>query len=83
MEILGIDIGGSGIKGALVNTETGHLVSERVRIATPKPSKPKAIAKTVKKLVNEFNYTGTVGCSFPTVVIDGQAKTFGNIDESW
>lgn len=83
MHILGIDVGGSGVKGAIVNTETGELVSERFRLDTPKPSTPENIAKTVKKLVEHFDYTGTVGCSFPTVVIDGQAKTFGNIDESW
>ncbi len=83
MEILGIDIGGSGVKGAIVNTRTGELVSERLRIPTPQPSTPKNIAKTVKKLVNQFDYKGTVGCSFPTVIINGKATTSGNIDELW
>lgn len=83
MEILGIDIGGSGVKGAIVNTRTGELVSERFRIPTPQPATPKSIAKTVKKLVKQFDYKGPVGCSFPTVIIKGKAMTSGNIDPSW
>lgn len=81
--ILGIDVGGSGIKGALVDTDAGSLTSERHRLATPQPSTPDNIAATVKQLVTEFDYTGIVGCCFPSVVIDGVAKTAGNIDESW
>jgi polyphosphate glucokinase len=81
--ILGIDVGGSGIKAALVDTNTGNLVSDRQRIDTPDPSTPENVAATVKQLVAELDYSGTVGCCFPTVVIDGKAKTAGNIDESW
>lgn len=81
--ILGIDVGGTGIKAALVDTGTGKLVSERRRIDTPEPSTPKNVADRVKQLVAEFDYSGTVGCCFPAVVIDGKAKTAGNIDESW
>lgn len=80
---LGIDIGGSGIKAALVDTVAGELVSDRRRIETPKPSTPERVAATVKKLVAEFDYSGTVGCCFPAVVIDGKAKTAGNIDKAW
>ncbi len=83
MEILGIDVGGSGIKGAIVNTLTGEIVSERIRIDTPTPSTPDNIARTIGQLVSKFNYEGTIGVSFPTVVIDNQAVTCGNIDESW
>ena len=83
MGILGIDVGGSGIKGAVVDTTTGDLLSERVRIATPKHSTPDKIARVVEKLVAEIGYSGPVGCSFPTVVVDGQARTAGNIDPSW
>jgi len=83
MKILGIDIGGSGVKGAIVNTKTGELVSERIRIPTPQPSTPKNMAKTVKKLVKQFDYKGIVGCSFPTVIVDGKAMTSGNIDKKW
>ncbi|MCP4300229.1 MAG: ROK family protein, partial [Gammaproteobacteria bacterium] len=81
--ILGIDVGGSGIKAALVDTNAGKLVSDRHRIETPEPSTPDNVAATVKQLVAEFDYSGTVACCFPTVVIDGKAKTAGNIDKSW
>ena len=81
--ILGIDVGGTGIKAALVDTEAGNLVSDRRRVNTPDPSTPENIAATVKQLVAEFDYSGTVGCCFPAVVIDGKAKTAGNIDETW
>lgn len=83
MEVLGIDVGGSGVKGAVVDTDTGELLSERIRIATPKPSTPQKIADVVQELVGQFDYRGPVGCSFPTVIVDGQALTAGNIDESW
>ena len=81
--ILGIDIGGTGIKAALVDTGEGKLNSDRRLIDTPDPSTPENVAATVKKLVAEFDYSGPVGCCFPTVVIDGKATTAGNIDEAW
>jgi len=81
--ILGIDVGGTGIKAALVDTDAGSLVSDRRLIDTPNPSTPKNVAATVKQLVAEFDYSGPVGCCFPTVVIDGKATTAGNIDEAW
>ena len=80
---LGIDVGGSGVKGAVVDTDTGELLSERIRIATPKPPTPEKIAGVVADLVRQLDYSGPVGCSFPTVVVDGQALTAGNIDKSW
>jgi polyphosphate glucokinase len=83
MGTLGIDIGGSGIKGAIVDTASGELLSKRIRIGTPKPSTPDKIAAVVNELVVELDYHGPVGCSFPTVVVDGQARTAGNIDKSW
>lgn len=83
MELLGIDIGGSGIKGAIVNTETGDLMSERHRIPTPQPSTPDAVAQTVKELVEHFEWSGAVGCSFPAVVINGECRTAGNISPLW
>lgn len=83
MITLGIDVGGSGIKGALVDTTSGKLVSERLRLDTPQPSNPKNIAATVQALVSEFEYKGLIGVSFPTVVIDNVAITCGNIDPSW
>lgn len=83
MKILGIDVGGSGIKAAIVDTKKGTLISERKRFDTPQPSTPANITKTVKALVDTFNYKGVIGVSFPTVVVKNRALTSGNIDESW
>ena len=83
MGTLGIDVGGSGVKGAIVDTSNGALLSDRVRIPTPKPSTPEKIAAVVSELVTTLDYSGPAGCSFPTVMVNGQACTAGNIDESW
>ena len=83
MEILGVDIGGSGIKGAIVRTDTGEVTTERVRIPTPKPATPEAIAGTLKELVATIGYCGPVACGFPATVNRGIVKTAANIDKSW
>ncbi len=83
MEILGIDIGGSGIKGALVNAETGEMLTERHRIPTPSSRKPEDMAQVVKQIVDHFNYDGPVGCGFPTIVKNGVCQSAGNLHESW
>jgi len=83
MAVLGIDIGGSGIKGALVDLETGKLLTERHRISTPKGRTPKDMAKVVQKLITHFDYKGKVGCGFPTVIKNGVCKSHGNLDKSW
>lgn len=83
MEILGIDVGGSGIKGAPVNITTGELLAERFRIPTPKPSTPDAVADAVKELVDYFDWKGPVGCGFPTVIHNGKSVARGNIHKSW
>jgi polyphosphate glucokinase len=83
MTVLGIDIGGSGIKAAIVNTITGELLSERHRIDTPKPSEPKAVAMVIKEIVKHFDWKGPVGCCFPTIVVDGQCKHPGNLSKEW
>ncbi|WP_212735499.1 polyphosphate--glucose phosphotransferase [Herbidospora galbida] len=83
MNVLGIDIGGSGIKGAPVDTKTGELMAERHRIPTPQPATPKAIAEVVAKLVDHFEWTGPVGITFPGVVVDGEIRTAANVDKSW
>lgn len=83
MELLGIDIGGSGIKGAPVNIHTGELTAERHRIPTPQPSLPEAVAETVHELLKHFNWKGPVGCGFPTVVHKGRARTHSNLHDSW
>ena len=83
MEILGIDVGGTGIKGALVDAETGKLTTERYRIPTPNPATPEAVATTVKQIVNHFNWKGLVGCGFPTPLQHGKCQTGGNLHKKW
>lgn len=83
MEILGIDIGGSGIKGAPVNTETGTLSNERFRLPTPQPSEPEAVAQVVAQIVDHFDWMGPVGCTFPAVVKHGIVHTAANVAKSW
>ena len=83
MKVLGIDIGGSGIKAAIINTKTGELLSERHRIDTPKPAEPKAVAKVIKEMVKHFDWKGPVGCCFPTIIVDGKCKHHGNLSEEW
>ncbi len=83
MEILGIDIGGTGIKGALVNIETGKLTTEKHRIPTPNPATPEAVSNTIQELVNHFNWKGKVGCGFPTPLRHGKCLTGGNLHKDW
>jgi polyphosphate glucokinase len=79
----GIDIGGSGIKGAVVDVETGLLTTERLKLPTPQPSVPDAVAKVVVELVQHFGWQGPLGCTFPAVVQNGVARTAANVDQSW
>lgn len=83
MHILGIDIGGSGIKGAPVDTDTGTLLAERLRIATPIPAKPRPVADVVAKIAQHFEWTGPIGCGFPAVVQEGVTMTAANIHPRW
>ena len=83
MELLGVDIGGSGIKGAIVDTVTGKLITERLRLKTPQPSTPDAVAETIKELVNQIGYKGPIACGFPARVINGTVLTAANVDKSW
>ena len=83
MKVLGIDIGGTGIKAAIVNTKTGELLSERHRIDTPKPAIPSSVAKVIKDIVNHFDWKGPVGCCFPTIVVDNKCKHPGNLSDKW
>jgi polyphosphate glucokinase len=82
LNVFGLDVGGSGIKGAPVDTETGALVGERLRIRTPKPATPKAIVQTAARVVRKSDWEGPVGCGFPAVVKDGVVHTAANIDKS-
>ena len=83
MEILGIDIGGSGIKGAPVNIQSGELLAERYRISTPQPSKPGSVTKVITKIAQHFEWGGPIGCGFPAAMRHGVALTAANIDEKW
>lgn len=83
MQVLGIDIGGTGIKGALVETDTGQLATERFRIPTPQPATPEAVLETVEKVVRHFDWSGPIGCGFPAVVQNGIVRTASNIDQDW
>ena len=84
MKVLGIDIGGSGVKGAIVNIKTGKLVSEKIRFSTPNPSKPKNIIKGIQSnIINEFNWKGKVGCGFPGVIKNNKVFSAANISNKW
>ena len=83
MEVLGIDIGGSGMKAAVVDLKTGEFVSERKRFKTPQPATPEAMMQTLVKLQKHFKWSGAIGCGFPAAIIAGTVKTASNIDKSW
>ena len=83
MEILGLDIGGSGIKGAIVDTENGKMMTDRYRIDTPEGAEPEDVAKTVKKIVDYFNYKGPVGVGFPSIVQHGIILSAANVSKNW
>ncbi|HEY0716810.1 MAG TPA: ROK family protein [Streptosporangiaceae bacterium] len=83
MHALGIDIGGTGIKAAPVDLETGTFVADRVKIATPHPAAPDAVAEVVQKLVADFSWSGPIGCTFPGVVMNGVTRTAANLDPAW
>ena len=83
MKVLGIDIGGSGIKGAPVDTIKGILILDRSRVPTPVPSKPEAVADTVKILVDHFSWKGPIGCGFPSPIVSGVTMTAANVHKKW
>ncbi len=82
----GVDIGGSGIKGAPVDLVAGEFLAERLRIATPNPSTPDAVAEVVAQIVGSFGAaggTGPIGVTFPAVIQHGVARTAANVDKAW
>ncbi|MGH9066939.1 MAG: polyphosphate--glucose phosphotransferase [Acidimicrobiales bacterium] len=83
MDQLGIDIGGSGIKGAPVDLERGELAGERFRLPTPRPAEPGAVADVVAEVAGHFGWEGAFGCTFPGVVKRGVTLTAANLDPSW
>lgn len=83
MKVLGIDVGGTGIKGAPINLKKQKYMAERHRIDTPRPATPEAIGKTVKEIVDHFNWDGPIGVGFPTVMINGCAVQHSNLNPAW
>ncbi|MFF1897133.1 polyphosphate--glucose phosphotransferase [Streptomyces sp. NPDC058206] len=83
MQIFGVDIGGSGIKGAPVDLDRGDLAQERHKVLTPQPATPKDVADSVAEVVGHFDWSGPVGVTFPGVVTGGVTRTAANVDKSW
>ena len=83
MQILGMDVGGSGIKAAVVDTSNGQLASERIRIETPRPATPAAIGDAMQSLVRQMQWSGPIGIGFPAAIQHGIARTAANIDKSF
>jgi polyphosphate glucokinase len=81
--VLGIDVGGSGIKGAPVDPAAGALATERLRIDTPRHAHPEPVAEVVGRIVREFGWTGPVGVTFPGVVVDGVTRSAANVSKKW
>lgn len=80
---IGIDVGGTGTKGAIVDTSTGDLKSERFRLETPKPATVESVVGTVARVVEGLDHPGPIGVGFPAVVVNGVARTASNIDPGW
>jgi polyphosphate glucokinase len=83
MQILGVDIGGSGIKGAPVDVIKGEMAADRLRIPTPQPSLPEAVGDVVVEVARHFRWKGPIGCTFPAVVKAGVTYTAANVDQAW
>jgi polyphosphate glucokinase len=82
-QAFGIDIGGTGIKGAVVDAATGDLVTERRRVPTPQPATPHAVALVVAELVADAGWEGEIGATFPAVIKNGVARSAANVDPAW
>lgn len=80
---LGIDVGGTGIKGGVVDLAQGTLVSDRFRLATPQPALPDAVASTIGEIAGHFEFDGPAGVDFPGVIVDGTVHTAANVDPTW
>lgn len=83
-QILGIDVGGSGVKAALVDSDTGLLVSDKIKYGTPQPSNPKNVGMVLNQLLDDFGWhSKRVGCGFPSIIKDNICLSAANIDKSW
>jgi polyphosphate glucokinase len=83
MRVLGIDVGGSGVKGAVVDTRSGKLLTKRYRLSTPVPSTPKALGQTIARVAEHFAWKGPVGCGMPGPVKEGVLMLANNLDPGW
>src|SRR4030043_1659355 len=83
MQILGIDIGGTGIKGAPVDSDNGSILVERYRLPPPEGAKPTPIAEIVKSIAMQFGWHAPIGCGFPAVIRNGVAESAANINQKW
>lgn len=79
----GIDVGGSGIKGGIVDLATGELIGDRYKLPTPQPATPSDVAETIAAVVREFSWTGPLGVTYPGVVTHGIVQTAANVDKAW
>lgn len=79
----GVDVGGTGVKGGIVDLSTGALVGERFKLLTPSPATPEAVAATVAGVVNHFGWDGPVGVTYPGVITEGVVRTAANVDAAW
>jgi len=81
---LGIDVGGTGIKGALVDTEKGAFSSDKIKYATPQPSTPESVMTVINQLIDDFDYRGRkFGCGFPSIIKNNVCYSAANIDDGW
>lgn len=83
LSVFGVDIGGSGIKGAPVDLEQGALAQPRYKVLTPQPASPESVVAAVREVVEHFDHRGPVGLTFPGVVVDGTTRTAANVDQGW
>ena len=79
----GVDVGGSGIKGGIVDLDTGYLIGDRYKLPTPQPATHAAVAETIAAVVKEFRWDQPLGVTYPGVVVNGVVRTAANVDPSW
>ncbi|MBM3789147.1 MAG: ROK family protein [Acidobacteria bacterium] len=83
MKILGIDVGGTGVKGAVVDTRRGAMITDRFRLLTPRPARPEPLVETIARVVAHFRWKGPVGCGFPAAIVERRVSTAANISKRW
>ncbi|KXK37954.1 MAG: ROK family protein [Saprospiraceae bacterium] len=84
MEILGIDVGGTGIKSNIVDLKSGNVVNNRFKVKTPIPATPDAVMASLKESIDNFNWKGQqIGIGFPAVIQNGICRTASNIDKAF